>query len=163
MVHETLNEKGCRSVRVPFYHAKVYDAERALCHHAWSNGQCDVLCTTIGFGMWIDKPDVQYVIHFAMPKLITHYYLESGCPCSRQAMYEPEPVSITIVTPDDINNNFADEMGVLGLEQITVIVVNNKESQTKINICHASQKSLTIDDVVLTAVCAPLYLVLSCP
>jgi bloom syndrome protein len=77
-LQEKLNEKGCRGVRVSFYHAEVDDVERARRHHAWSNGQLNVLCATIAFGMGIDKPDVRYVIHYAMPKSITHYYQESG-------------------------------------------------------------------------------------
>lgn len=77
-LQEKLNEKGCRNVRVSFYHAEVDDVERARRHHAWSNGQLHVLCATIAFGMGIDKPDVRYVIHYAMPKSITHYYQESG-------------------------------------------------------------------------------------
>lgn len=77
-LQEKLNEKGIRNVGVSFYHAEVDDAERARRHHAWSNGQLNVLCATIAFGMGIDKPDVRYVIHYAMPKSITHYYQESG-------------------------------------------------------------------------------------
>lgn len=77
-LQEKLKEKSCSNVRVSFYHAEVDDAERARRHHAWSNGQLNVLCATIAFGMGIDKPDVRYVIHYAMPKSITHYYQESG-------------------------------------------------------------------------------------
>jgi bloom syndrome protein len=77
-LEQKLNEEGCRSVRVSFYHAELDDRERARRHHAWSNGQLNVLCATIAFGMGIDKPDVRYVIHYAMPKSITHYYQESG-------------------------------------------------------------------------------------
>eukprot|EP00546_Thalassionema_frauenfeldii_P019421 CAMPEP_0178902928 /NCGR_PEP_ID=MMETSP0786-20121207/4877_1 /TAXON_ID=186022 /ORGANISM="Thalassionema frauenfeldii, Strain CCMP 1798" /LENGTH=1176 /DNA_ID=CAMNT_0020574249 /DNA_START=92 /DNA_END=3623 /DNA_ORIENTATION=+ len=76
---ETLTEKlRGKRVGVSFYHAELDDAERARRHHGWSNGQINVLCATIAFGMGIDKPDVRYVIHYAMPKSITHYYQESG-------------------------------------------------------------------------------------
>eukprot|EP00547_Thalassionema_nitzschioides_P005472 CAMPEP_0194204474 /NCGR_PEP_ID=MMETSP0156-20130528/3983_1 /TAXON_ID=33649 /ORGANISM="Thalassionema nitzschioides, Strain L26-B" /LENGTH=1111 /DNA_ID=CAMNT_0038930501 /DNA_START=141 /DNA_END=3476 /DNA_ORIENTATION=+ len=76
---ETLTEKlRGKRVGVSFYHAELDDAERARRHHGWSNGQINVLCATIAFGMGIDKPDVRFVIHYAMPKSITHYYQESG-------------------------------------------------------------------------------------
>ena len=73
-----LNEKGCGHVGVSFYHAELDDEERANRHNAWSMGRLSVLCATIAFGMGIDKPDVRYVIHYSMPKSITHYYQESG-------------------------------------------------------------------------------------
>jgi bloom syndrome protein len=77
-LQEMLTQKGKGRVRVSFYHAELDDAERARRHRAWSVGQLQVLCATIAFGMGIDKPDVRYVIHYAMPKSITHYYQESG-------------------------------------------------------------------------------------
>jgi bloom syndrome protein len=77
-IQEKLREKGQGIVRVSFYHADLDPAERARRHHAWSNGTISVLCATIAFGMGIDKPDVRYVMHYSMPKSITHYYQESG-------------------------------------------------------------------------------------
>jgi bloom syndrome protein len=69
---------GCHRVQVSFYHAELDAHERQRRHSDWSNGIIAVLCATIAFGMGIDKPDVRYVIHYSMPKSITHYYQESG-------------------------------------------------------------------------------------
>ena len=71
-LQQKLNEKGQGRVRVSFYHAELDADERARRHHAWSNGSISVLCATVAFGMGIDKPDVRYVIHYSMPKSITH-------------------------------------------------------------------------------------------
>ena len=78
-LQKKLSQKpGCRGVRVSFYHAELDANERARRHREWSNGRISVLCATVAFGMGIDKPDVRYVIHYSMPKSITHYYQESG-------------------------------------------------------------------------------------
>jgi bloom syndrome protein len=74
----SLTSKGCGHVSTSFYHAELDPKERARRHREWSYGRINVLCATIAFGMGIDKPDVRYVIHFSMPKSITHYYQESG-------------------------------------------------------------------------------------
>ena len=77
-LNQKLREKGFRDVRVSYYHADVDPAEKSRRHREWSLGRISVLCATIAFGMGIDKPDVRYVMHYAMPKSITHYYQESG-------------------------------------------------------------------------------------
>ena len=73
-----LHKKGVRNMKVTFYHAEVSDSERERRHMEWSNGNIAVLCATVAFGMGIDKPDVRFVIHYSIPKSITHYYQESG-------------------------------------------------------------------------------------
>jgi len=77
-IQSKLQEKGLYNIRVSFYHADLDAEERANRHYQWSTGIISVLCATIAFGMGIDKPDVRYVIHFSLPKSITHYYQESG-------------------------------------------------------------------------------------
>lgn len=77
-IQEKLIEKGIRNVGVSFYHAELDAYERQRRHHEWLTGRVSVLCATIAFGMGIDKPDVRYVMHYSMPKSITHYYQESG-------------------------------------------------------------------------------------
>jgi bloom syndrome protein len=77
-LEKQLLAKGIRNVGVTFYHAELDQAERQRRHHAWLTGQVSVLTATIAFGMGIDKPDVRFVMHYSMPKSITHYYQESG-------------------------------------------------------------------------------------
>lgn len=73
-LNQKLREKGFRDVRVSFYHADLDPHEKTRRHREWSLGKISVLCATIAFGMGIDKPDVRYVMHYSMPKSITHYY-----------------------------------------------------------------------------------------
>lgn len=77
-LNQKLKEKGFPKVKVNFYHAEVDPQEKSRRHREWSLGKISVLCATIAFGMGIDKPDVRYVMHYSMPKSITHYYQESG-------------------------------------------------------------------------------------
>ena len=60
------------------YHAGMSDAVRAENQTAFLNNQCEILVATIAFGMGIDKPDVRYVVHTALPKSIENYQQESG-------------------------------------------------------------------------------------
>jgi len=70
-LEEVIRKRGNR-IRISFYHAELDAQERERRHHQWTMGTINVLCATVAFGMGIDKPDVRYVIHYSMPKSITH-------------------------------------------------------------------------------------------
>ncbi|CAB3992627.1 Bloom syndrome isoform X2 [Paramuricea clavata] len=45
---------------------------------SWLNGKALVTCATVVFGMGIDKPDVQLVIHLSLPPSLECYAQEFG-------------------------------------------------------------------------------------
>jgi len=65
-------------IRAVGYHAGMGDAERTTAQDAFAIGETDVVVATVAFGMGIDRPDIRFVIHAAMPKTIEHYQQETG-------------------------------------------------------------------------------------
>ncbi|PIO77719.1 helicase protein [Teladorsagia circumcincta] len=53
-------------------------SRRTAVHEKWVSGKYNVIIATVAFGMGIDKPDVRYVIHHALPKSVENYFQESG-------------------------------------------------------------------------------------
>jgi ATP-dependent DNA helicase RecQ len=64
--------------RVAPYHAGMADEEREKSQQAFIDEEVDIVVATVAFGMGIDKSNVRYVIHAAMPKSLEHYQQESG-------------------------------------------------------------------------------------
>eukprot|EP00178_Gracilaria_changii_P023223 TRINITY_DN703_c0_g1_i1.p1 TRINITY_DN703_c0_g1~~TRINITY_DN703_c0_g1_i1.p1 ORF type:complete len:1340 (-),score=170.78 TRINITY_DN703_c0_g1_i1:1572-5591(-) len=60
------------------YHAGLTDNIRRGNQAAWSNGEAQIICSTLAFGMGIDKANVRFVYHHTLPKTIEGYYQESG-------------------------------------------------------------------------------------
>ena len=67
-----------RGVSAMAYHAGLTDQERADHQNKFIKSQVDVIVATVAFGMGINKPDVRFVIHYAIPKSIEEYYQEIG-------------------------------------------------------------------------------------
>ncbi|MFC3231205.1 DNA helicase RecQ [Marinibaculum pumilum] len=72
---EMLNGKGIRALP---YHAGLEPADRARNEELFLQEDGIVVTATIAFGMGIDKPDVRFVAHAALPKNIESYYQEIG-------------------------------------------------------------------------------------
>ena len=71
----TLQDSG---IHAAAYHAGLKDDERMRVQDAFACGSLRVVCATNAFGMGIDRPDVEAVIHYAIPGSVEAYYQEIG-------------------------------------------------------------------------------------
>ncbi len=74
-VSKKLNELGYRNRP---YHAGLSDRERRQNQDDFSSERINVIVATIAFGMGVDRSNIRYVVHAAMPKSIEHYQQETG-------------------------------------------------------------------------------------
>ena len=71
----TLRRAG---VSAEAYHAGMDADAREAVRKRWLDGETRVVTATSAFGMGIDKPDVRWVAHTALPPTLEAYYQEAG-------------------------------------------------------------------------------------
>ncbi len=74
-MHEVLTRMDYRSC---LYHAGMSAKARSESQRAFTNGDVQVVCATIAFGMGIDKSNIRWVVHNNLPGNIESYYQEIG-------------------------------------------------------------------------------------
>jgi ATP-dependent DNA helicase RecQ len=67
-----------RNVKAEPYHAGMPSELRQATQEAFAQERCDVVVATVAFGMGIDRSNVRFVLHTAMPKSLEHYQQETG-------------------------------------------------------------------------------------
>jgi len=74
-ISQKLNKLGYKNLP---YHAGLTDEERHLHQERFIREEVNIIVATVAFGMGIDRSNIRFVIHAAMPKSIEHYHQETG-------------------------------------------------------------------------------------
>ncbi len=61
-----------------FFHGGIAKAEKKKRLQLWLKNQVKIMVATNAFGMGIDKPDVELVVHYQIPDCIENYFQEAG-------------------------------------------------------------------------------------
>src|SRR4051794_22171356 len=89
-----------RDLRTAGYHGGLPDKQRRALHGAFAGDELDVVVATSAFGMGIDKADVRFVVHEAVPESVDEYYQEvgragrDGEPSAAVLHYRPEDLAL---------------------------------------------------------------------
>jgi ATP-dependent DNA helicase RecQ len=70
-----LNRQGVKTAK---YHAGMSEADRQAAQSSFIQDEVSVMVATNAFGMGIDKSNVRYVLHYALPMNMEAYYQEAG-------------------------------------------------------------------------------------
>ncbi|HEX4612267.1 MAG TPA: RecQ family ATP-dependent DNA helicase, partial [Urbifossiella sp.] len=77
-VDDTAGQLKAAGYKAVAYHAGMSQDLRRRAQEAFASEEVDIVVATVAFGMGIDRSNVRFVVHAAMPKSIEHYQQETG-------------------------------------------------------------------------------------
>ena len=67
-----------KNLLAEYFHASMPLDDKKATQSRWLSGETKIIVATIAFALGINKPNVRFVIHAAMPKSIEGFYQETG-------------------------------------------------------------------------------------
>ena len=75
MISDKLNKLGFKNLP---YHAGLTDEVRHVNQDRFVSEEVNIIVATVAFGMGIDRSNIRFIIHAAMPKSLEYYHQETG-------------------------------------------------------------------------------------
>jgi ATP-dependent DNA helicase RecQ len=95
LLSNTLNKNGQIAT---YFHGGLTSFEKKKKLNAWLNNEVRIMVATNAFGMGVDKPDVETVVHYQLPDSIENYYQEAG----RAGRNDQPAQAIVLVNQNDV-------------------------------------------------------------
>ncbi|MGI6020855.1 MAG: RecQ family ATP-dependent DNA helicase [Lachnospiraceae bacterium] len=67
-----------RGIPAVMYHGGMTAEKRCLVQNDFSSGKINLIVATNAFGMGIDKDNIRFIVHYALPANMENYYQEAG-------------------------------------------------------------------------------------